>query len=218
MLERPEYQVWRTLNDRERRAKVLIGVIDDAPFAPKQNLENTGYRVSYLGDRQSISAVQNSHIVLCDLQGVGKALDPNKQGAFFIDEIRRNYPEKFVIAYTGGGMNLNISRDALRSADSFMRKDANMDEWRDKLDEMIVALLDPYKVWQRQRMALVGKGIDTLSILQIEDAYVSSVKNKQPADSSNFVRRINSSSTSGDVRAVLQSLVASGLYSILTGN
>lgn len=217
LLERPEYQVWRSLNDRERRTKVIIGVIDDAPFAPKQNLENTGYRISYLGDPQSISAVLDSHIVLCDLQGVGRSLDPNKQGAFFIDEIRRNYPEKYVVAYTGGGMNLNISRDALRAADYFMRKDANIDEWRDKLDQMIIKLLDPYQIWQRQRVALVNKGIDTLSILKLEDSFVRSVHNREPVSSSSFVRRLNSPSTTGDVRAILQSLVASGLYSLITG-
>lgn len=216
-LERPEYQIWRTLSDRERRAKIIVGVIDDSPFQYKQNLENTGYRVSFLGDPQSINVVQDSHIVLCDLQGVGLSLDPRKQGAFFIDEIRRNYPEKYVIAYTGGGLNLNISRDALRSADSFLRKDANIEEWRDKLDEMIVKLLDPAQVWQRQRLALVNKGVDTLSILQLEDAFVRSIRQRQPVGNSQFVRMINSRGTPGDIRAVLQSLVASGLYALLTG-
>ena len=216
-LERPEHQIWRTLSDRERRSKIVVGVIDDSPFQYKQNLENTGYRVSFLGDPQSINAVQDSHIVLCDLQGVGLSLDPRKQGAFFIDEIRRNYPEKYVIAYTGGGLNLNISRDALRSADSFLRKDANIEEWRDKLDEIIVSLLDPAQVWQRQRLALVNRGVDTLSILQLADAFVRSIRTKQPQSSSDFVRFINSKSTAGDVRAVLQSMVASGLYALLTG-
>ncbi len=214
-LNRPEFQIWRSMTDRERRAKVVIGVIDDRPFSPRENLENTGYRIKILGDPQSISVVEGCHIVLCDLQDVGTALNPDKQGAFLIDEIRRNYPEKIVGAYTGGGMKPAISREAFQRSDFFMKKDAITDEWRDKLDAFIVKLLDPVEVWNRQRDVLVHKRIDTLTILKLEDAFVRSVKGRESVQYAGFTRAVEESS--GDVRAVVQSLIASGIYSILTG-
>jgi hypothetical protein len=214
-LSRPEYQIWRTMNERERRSMVTIGVIDDRPFSPRENLENTGYRIKILGDPQSISVVEGCHIVLCDLQDVGTALNPDKQGAFLIDEIRRNYPEKIVGAYTGGGMKPAISREAFQRSDFFMKKDAVTDEWRDKLDAFIIKLLDPVEVWNRQRDVLVQKRIDTLTILNLEDAFVRSIKAREASTYSAFGRAVDSSP--GDVRAIVQSLIASGIYSLLIG-
>jgi hypothetical protein len=216
LLERPELQVWRTMNERDRRAKIIIGVIDDAPFEPKQNLENTGYKIEYLGNPNTVDVVLKCHIVLCDLQGVGVALDPQKQGAFFIDEIKKNYPEKYVIAYTGGGLNASISRDAMTASDGFLKKDASIEEWRDKLDGLIVDLLDPYRVWQRQRLSLVKRNIDTFTILKLEDAFVRSIIAREPQESSSFSRMLNSGGVTGDARAIVQSMIASGLYALLT--
>ena len=164
-----------------------------------------------------MQAVEPCHIILCDLQGVGHALDPQKQGAFFIDEIKRNYPEKFVVAYTGGGLNQAITRDAMQSSDVFLRKDSMIEDWRDKLDTLIVKLLDPFQVWERQRIALVHKGVDTLVILKLEDSFVRSIIAKEPVENSRFANNLKDTKINGDVRAVLQSLVASGLYSLLTG-
>ncbi|MDP3677295.1 MAG: hypothetical protein Q8R44_19720 [Novosphingobium sp.] len=89
-------------SDRERRMKVPIAVIDDEPFAAQQTLTNNGYDIRTLGDIKTLDEVQSFNVILCDLQGVGRHLDSKNQGAFLIDEIKRNHPEKFVIAYTGG--------------------------------------------------------------------------------------------------------------------
>lgn len=217
-LEQPQFQRWRGLQEVDRRSLIKIGIIDDAPFPYRENLENMGYKIEILGDPQSIVSTQSSHVVLCDLQGVGLRIDPTKQGAFIINEIKRNYPEKMVIAYTGGGMNLAITRDALKSADNFIKKDAPIDDWREVLDSAILSMLDPAKVWNRQRIKLFERGIDTYSILKIEDSFVRSIAEGQSADNSYFKSYILSSSVKGDLRAVLQSLISSGLYSILSGN
>lgn len=211
----PRYQFWRSLNEREKRGKVVIGVIDDQPFDARENLENIGYNIRFLGDPQSIDVVEGCHLILCDLKDVGTALNPDKQGAFLIDEIKRNYPEKIVGAYTGGGMKPAISREALSRADFFMKKDAPPGDWRDKLDEWITKLMDPVYVWLRQRERLVEKDIDTFTILKLEDAFVKSVKNRESPNYSIFTQTINA--TGGDARAIVQNLVASGIYSLVTG-
>src|SRR6266567_4331143 len=100
-LKADSFQHASTKTARERRSLVSICVIDDNPFEPRRNLENVGYKITYLGDVNTIDVTTPHHIVLCDLQGVALELDNKKQGAFLIREIKTNYPEKYVVAYTG---------------------------------------------------------------------------------------------------------------------
>lgn len=202
-------------SDRARRSSVSIAVIDDEPFKPEHNLRNVGYEIDCLSDIKSISEVEPYHIVLCDLQGVGKSLDSKSQGAFIIDEIKRNHPDKFVIAYTGGSLDSDITLRAQKYADYFLRKDADMDEWRDKLDEVIGLISNPIEVWRRQRVALVESNVNTLDILKLEDAYVRSVKAKSPE---HYTRAAEMLKHGSDVRAIANSLIASGIFKILVGN
>ena len=136
----------------------------------------------------TIDVVTPHHIVLCDLKGVGHALDARKQGAFVIREVKASYPEKYVIAYTGGLTHEVISREAFQTSDSFLKKDADIDTWVGKLDDFILQLLDPYIVWQRQRTALVQRQVDTLTILTLEDAYVRSIIFKSTPEKSALAR------------------------------
>ncbi|NPV22128.1 hypothetical protein [Bradyrhizobium aeschynomenes] len=209
------YEAHRTASAAEKRALIKIAVIDDQVFTPRANLENLGYQIESLGDINSINRIQPFQIVLCDLQGVGTALDARKQGAFLIREIKRNFPEKFVIAYTGGGLNAALSREASLDADHLLKKDADIDDWVETLDRYISNVLNPYLVWQRQRLALVEREVDTLSILKLETAFVQSIKSKGPKHGSAFTTVV--SELSGDARAVMQGMIASGLYALLTG-
>ena len=180
-LRDPKFEAFRSLSNKDKRAQVKIGVVDDQVFTPKSNLENSGYKIDYLGDISSVDKIAPYHITLCDLQGVGTALDAKKQGAFIIREIKRNYPEKFVVAYTGGGLNQTISKEAATDSDLLLKKDADIDEWVDSLDGIIQQLLNPYKVWQRQRAALVAREVDTLTILELEIAFVRSLVSRTAA-------------------------------------
>lgn len=211
------YQRAQAKSVKERRGMVSIGVIDDSPFTPKNNLETLGYRVVLLGDPGNLDAVKDHHIILCDLQGVGQALGGETQGAFLIREIRENYPEKYVVAFTGGAINQSITRDAMQASDAFLKKDADIETWVERLDSIIQRLLDPYQVWQRQRQALVKKEVDTKTVLILEDTFVRSIAAKTEQDKEGFSSLATSSKVGEDARAVVRSLVASGLFRLLTG-
>jgi hypothetical protein len=216
-LKASQYDKSSAKSVRDRRALVSIGVIDDSPFEPKQNLKNVGYRVVLLGDVSKIDIVSPHHIILCDLRGVGRSLGARTQGAFVIREIRANYPEKYVIAYTGGAASDIISREALQVSDFLLKKDTDIDTWVDKLDSIILRLLNPYEVWQRQRKALVDRGVDTLTILKLEDAFVRSIVSRSEPEASPLARILSSDQIAGDVRALVRSLIASGLFRLLVG-
>jgi hypothetical protein len=199
---------------QSRRSSVPIAVIDDEPFQAEHNLKNVGYDIRYLGNIRDIDEVATYNIVLCDLQGVGRHIDNRKQGAFIIDEIKRNNPEKFVLAYTGGALDDEISVQAQMYADYFIRKDADMDEWRDKLDEVIGFLSNPVEVWRRQRVALVDADVNTLDILRLEDAYVRSIKERNP---SKYKAVAMNSRINSDLRSIANNLIASGIFRVLVG-
>lgn len=198
----------------DRRALIPIAVIDDESFKPEQNLRAVGYDIRVIGDIKSLDEIRPYNIILCDLQGVGHHLDSRKQGAFIIDEMKRNHPEKFVIAYTGGSLDDAITVRAQQVADYFLRKDADIDEWRDKLDDIISLLSDPVQVWKRQRDALVDADVATLDILKLEDAFVKSINNSTDLP---YRSLIASRSVGSDLRAIAQSLVASGIFKVLIG-
>ncbi|MBP6014337.1 MAG: hypothetical protein KBA31_19060 [Alphaproteobacteria bacterium] len=203
---------------RERRKLFTIAVVDDNPFEPRSNLENVGYRIVTVGDPSDVEVLAPHQIILCDLQGVGLAFDKRKQGAFLIQEIKKHFPDKFVVAYSGGTKNLNITRDASKISDEFLKKDTDIETWVQTLDDFIARLMDPYAVWQRQREALVAREVDTLTILRLEDAFVRSVKSGDSSTASAFQRLIGSEQLGADVRAVLRSVVASGLFKIIVGS
>jgi hypothetical protein len=201
-------------NDRERRALVPIAVIDDEAFKPETNLKAVGYDIHIIGDIKSLDEVLKFNIILCDLQGVGRYLDSRGQGAFIIDELKRNHPEKFVVAYTGGALDDAITLRAQAVADFFIRKDADIDEWRDKLDDIIAVLCDPVTVWKRQRIALIEADVPTIEIVKLEDSFVKSITQRTDIY---YRGTLESEKVNGDLRAIAQSLVASGIFKLLIG-
>lgn len=203
-----------TISDHERRSLFPIAVIDDKPFHYEQNLQANNFQVKYLGDINTIDDVKDYNIVLCDLQGVGTRMNARGQGAYIIDEIKRHFPEKFVVAYTGGSLDDSITVLAQEHSDFFLKKDADIDDWRDTLDDIIGQLSDPISVWRRQRDALVEADVPTLDILKLEDAYVSSVK--QGSDKA-YRSMAAKRELSSDLRSIANSLIASGIFRAFIG-
>lgn len=199
-------------NDISRRQRVPIAVIDDQPFPPQSILQNNGYDIRVLGDIKSLSEVQNFSVILCDLNGVGKYLDTKYQGAHIIEEIKRNHPEKFVGAYTGGGVDNEIIERANDAADFFIKKDEDVGEWRSKLDGILLLITNPIYVWKRQRFALVDADVETLDILKLEDAFVKSILSESEF---HFINAVQDMGLGQDARAIGQSLIASGIFAIM---
>ena len=200
-----------------RRAAVSIAVIDDEAFAPQTNLKSYGYNITQIGDLKNLEEVGPFHIVLCDIMGVGKHFDKVLQGASLISQIKRMYPEKIVIAYTGAMLNERAARIASERADAVIKKDVEIEAFTSKLDSLGVGAIDPYVIWNKVRARLVELDVDTRDIILFEDGYVRSVLKKDPRLSmlSDRAEKININS---DVRAILQGLASSTIFSAMVGN
>lgn len=157
-----------------KRQEFPILVIDDEPFTPIDFLRRHHYNITHLPDAASVDVVNRYSVVLCDILGVGKGLNPSRQGVQLISEIKKNFPEKVVIAYTGGGSS-HLVEQAIQIADRYLKKDASVDEWLEALDSAILELANPADVWRKLRTRLLNVGTTPYQLAQLEDTFVSTV-------------------------------------------
>jgi CheY-like chemotaxis protein len=215
----PSYRIKKveTPIQAEKRRQLKIGVVDDQHFDAGRNLKNLGFEIDEIGDIKSISEISEYPIVLCDLMDVGVNFDRSAQGAGVIKEIRKNYPQIFVIAYSGSASKDLLVQKASHLSDGFIKKDADMGEWCDVLDSFILKATDPREVWHRLRIALVKEGIDTKDLLRLEDAYVRSYRKGD--DSLHSMKRVaQRTELGGSAKRIVESLVTSAIFKIMIGN
>lgn len=196
------------------RGRIKIAVIDDDSFKPRSNLENYGFQFDELQDIKSVEKVSPYDIVICDLMDVGMNFDSAAGGASIIGEIKRNYPTKFIIAYTGARANSPESIAAKEYADSYIKKDTEITKIVTELDDAIDYSLDPYEKWIITRQGLIDLDVDLREILKLEDAYVQSIISKD-AGLQTFHSAISVAAISGHAKSIAQSLAASIIYGIL---
>lgn len=199
---------------QSKRRKIKIAVIDDQPFEAGANLRNYGYTIEEKGDVKKLSEIEDYPIILCDLMNVGMFFDTDAQGASLIKEIRRNYPSKYIAAYSGSSANSTQAQRAKQHADTFIKKDSEIESWVEKLDELISSATDPKKVWLRTREAMVAEQIDTRTILLLEDAYVCSVTSSNP-DLSRMRRVISTERVSSAAKNIVLNLASSAIFAAI---
>ncbi|WP_054312270.1 hypothetical protein [Mesorhizobium sp. 1M-11] len=199
---------------KQLRAAARIAVIDDEKFQAFSNLTSYGYNITELPDLRSVSEVENFDIVLCDLMGVGNNFDKSIGGASIIGEIKRNYPTKFVVAYSGARANSNESAAAREVADEFIKKDADISKWVERLDEIIHTVVDPYQMWLVARQGLIDNEIDIRRIIELEDAYVRSIANKDK-DFSYVKKTLGKIDLGGNAKAIVQGLISSAIFALV---
>jgi hypothetical protein len=204
----------RTRKPSDLRRSIQIAVVDDQPFAPETNLRNNQFQISVLKDVNNVDELRDYQIILCDLQGVGLQLSSDMQGAFLIEEVKRNFPEKSVIAFTGGSANSNISKRAYQAADDYLKKDASIDEWRDVLDRHIKNLSSPVNVWRQFRLRLVEAGITPYELMLLEDAYVKCIKDN-PCETKSAIQKIVDNGSNAHVKSEVMAFVGSKAFDFL---
>jgi len=160
------------------RARVPIVVIDDQGFAYLDVLRNHGFSIQLLNDITDIKAVESYPIVVCDVRGVGKSFGSTFEGAHVISEIKKHYPNKILIVYTGQRFDASFNQ-YFALCDSSIKKDAESEQWVEVLDNAIAAFVDPIAEWKKLRDYLIDLDVPTIRIAELEDSYVSAVLEKR---------------------------------------
>jgi len=133
------------------RRQVPILVIDDNKFEYLEHLQQHRFDLTYFEDITSIESTKEYEIIMCDIQGVGKKFNSKFEGAHVIAEIRKKYPFKTLIAYTGHTHDPTFNK-FFRMADMTVKKDIDGDEWVEKMDDAISLTIDAKKRWIKVRV------------------------------------------------------------------
>lgn len=154
-----------------------IAVIDDNPFGKTEALRSHNFQIAEFDDVKRIEQIAEYAIVVCDIRGVGAAFDSAMEGAHVLAEIRKRYPDKFLIAYSGAYSDMKYN-DALRGVDVSLSKDSQTDIWVSSLEKGLAEVGDPFRRWLRFRNQLSSRGFDAYDLFKVEQKYIESIISK----------------------------------------
>jgi DNA-binding NtrC family response regulator len=122
------------------RPLLTIAIIDDEKFRYTDILKQHKFDITELGDISDTKVVSEYAIVCCDIRGVGKKFGSNDEGGYLIKEIKRRYPDKYVIVYSGSGFSDPTFKRFLDECDDSIKKDADIERWVETLDSAVERL------------------------------------------------------------------------------
>lgn len=156
------------------RALTKVAVIDDERLPLVESLLAHGFRIFEVGDIPNLDAVSEYGIIICDVRGVGKALNSRFEGAHLLKELRYRYPDKFLILCTGQRNKVEY-QPYFTHADASIGKDADSDEWSELLDGALRRTLHPLDRWKAIRPKLLEEGLSAYDLFRVEQGYIDSV-------------------------------------------
>ncbi len=198
--------------DKIDRSRIKIIIIDDEDFNYQKVLQDHDFNIKKLNDIQDIKAVSEYDIIISDIKGIGKTFNSNFEGAHIISEIKKIYPSKFVIAYSGHLLDTSFN-EHLRKADLVLKKDIDSDTWIENLDKSISLIINPIYQWQRIRNYLIQKEVDLFYIQLLEDDYVTKIIKKDQNFPSNKLAKCFSK----EIWEILKGFAGNLLFKILIG-
>lgn len=154
-----------------------IAIIDDEPFAKSEALRAHKFNIVELGDIKSVDQVVEYPIVVCDIRGVGRAFHSDLEGAHLISEIRKSYPDKFLVSYSGAQFDISYN-EALRSVDVSLQKDASTDRWVQTLESGLNKVGNPRERWLRLRRTLLERGVEIHEVFELEQNFIRAVEKR----------------------------------------
>lgn len=188
---------------QKTRSAVPVALIDDGEFGYLKQLQETGFALTKYEDISDTRMVAAYPIVVCDIMGVGRKLNAKYQGAFVISELRKTYPDKFLILYSAANFEASFNRFT-SAADISLNKETPFDEWIDKLDKAAETMADPAKRWERVRNHLLLNGqLSMFQLLNLEQAFIKAMCKKDAAAFSGKLRELRIDSEQKEMLGVL---------------
>ncbi|EOU1698114.1 hypothetical protein LTX13_002355 [Clostridium perfringens] len=153
------------------RIKILI-VDDQKPSDLIDILRERGYRIFYKENISYQIETEPFDIILLDIKGIAAAYGSSDEGFGFALALKKDYPEKVVVSYSGES-NQRIS-ERLNEIDGFISKDTSADTWCSKLDGYIKKYCSVNYQWDAIAKKLKDNGINDDTINSVKDEFISS--------------------------------------------
>lgn len=197
---------------KPRRSDIPMIVIDDEDVPYLEDIRFHGFNLSHFKDIEQIESVNGFEIVLCDIRGIGKKFNSKFEGAHIISEIKRVYPFKIIIAFSAYTFDPSYNK-YFKLADDILKKDIEIDEWVERLDEAIEMAINPIYKWEKIKTYLQTQRINPFDLIGLEDEYVRLFQKRISLGS--FPSRKIKGNLSEDAKRVLQSFLTSLVFKLL---
>ncbi len=176
-----EWSVNNKTKYNPQRNNVKICVIDDNGI-DENKLKKMGYNnVTAIKEYVNKEIIKPFDVVVCDINGIGNEIDPKRQGIAVALDIKKVYPEKIVILYSGENPidydeNLDFKTSNI---DGFIKKGISTKDFVDQLDIYCSPFWNPIDAWKFAEKNLRDEQTPNKIIAYLEHIYVKSIeKNK----------------------------------------
>lgn len=123
-------------NIQKLRSKVKILIIDDEEYGIVDILKERKYSIFYKNDIDYSIEAEPFDIIILDIKGIAKKMSSPMEGFAMANEIKKIYPHKKVLCFSGAVIEQGVA-EKLSRIDGYIPKDNGIDQWADKLDEII---------------------------------------------------------------------------------
>lgn len=156
--------------------KARISVVDDEEVPLIEKLQKDGYNITKYSDIEEIDSFirKKYHVLVLDIQGVGKNIAGKKEGWGILSYLKSEYPHLVIIVFTGADWSITKVKEIADLADFVIGKDLEYLDFKTKLDAAIKKAFSPKFHFEIERN-LIAKEItsaDTFNkIKEIVDLY-----------------------------------------------
>ncbi len=168
------------MNLNPHRELVHMCVIDDEGFSTDELSALKYENVRVFEKFTNLNDYSNYNVILCDIKGVGQNIDPKLDGVAVARDIKKYYPEKIVLQYSGQSVNEYDDKFYENmQIDGFVEKSQSSKKLVDELDKYCAVFWDPASAWKYIEKNLRRMGIENINIARFEDLYVRSLEKKK---------------------------------------
>lgn len=163
--------------------KARIALIDDEEIPHVKRLSADGYNINDYDDIKEIDSFirKKYHIVVLDIQGIGKEISPNSEGWGILKYLKNESPHTVVVMFTGADWSITKYKDYVDLADDFLGKDIEFLDFKLKLDRAIKKAFSFRYHFEVEKRKIVSSVENAETFEKIEEIIFSYGKNKKKA-------------------------------------
>jgi len=161
--------------------KCRISIIDDEEIPHVKRLRQDGYNITEFSDIERIGDFirQKYHVVVLDIQGVGKTLTPESEGWGMLKYLKKECPHTVVIVFTGADWSITKYKEQAELADDFIGKDLEFLDFKAKLDTAVKKAFSLKYHFNIEKQNLMKEISNANSISEIENIVFKFGQNKE---------------------------------------
>lgn len=161
--------------------KARIAIVDDEDVPHADRLRRDGYNIADFPDIDYIDSFlkHDYHIIILDIQGIGKNLDSTSDGWSILKYIKEKSPHTVVLLFTGVEWSLRY-RELADLSDDYLTKDIEFLNFKEKLDKAIEKAFS-FKYHYEVEKKRVAKELNGKSLDEVQEILFQYGRNKNRA-------------------------------------